>query len=52
MVMRNGAEVPMCVSWHAKGPCYENCDRKADHGRLSAAETEAFHTWCEAAYTL
>ena len=50
MVRRNNEEVATCVSWHAKGMCYENCDRKADHGRLTVAEAEAFHTWCAAAY--
>jgi hypothetical protein len=30
-VLRDGVECERCISYHAKGICYDNCDRKADH---------------------
>jgi hypothetical protein len=41
----------MCVSWHGKGQCFDNCGRVADHGPLTPEESSAFHTWYDRAYT-
>jgi hypothetical protein len=49
-VTRAGVAGPMCISWHAKGQCFENCPRVADHGVLSAPEKERFQAWCSLAY--
>jgi hypothetical protein len=50
MVVRSGAPEPLCISWHAKGSCFELCTRCATHNTLSALETTSFHTWCDVAY--
>jgi hypothetical protein len=50
MVVRNGVSGPLCISWHARGQCFENCTRNGDHGALNEGESMAFHTWCELAY--
>jgi hypothetical protein len=44
MVIRNGVSGPLCTSWHARGQCFENCTRSADHGVLNEGEATAFHT--------
>jgi hypothetical protein len=49
-VLRGGAMGAMCISWHGKGQCFDNCGRAADHGTLSADEAVAFHNWCDRAY--
>jgi hypothetical protein len=49
-VVRGGATTPLCISWHAKGSCFELCARRATHNVLSAAEATIFHTWCDLAY--
>jgi hypothetical protein len=49
-VMRNGVECERCISYHAKGTCYDNCDRKADHAVMPADETESFYGWCQRAF--
>jgi hypothetical protein len=50
MVVRNGVSGPLCISWHARGQCFENCTRNRDHGALNDSESTAFHTWCDLAY--
>jgi hypothetical protein len=50
MVIRNGVSGPLCISWHARGQCFENCTRNADHGVLTESKANAFNTWCELAY--
>jgi hypothetical protein len=50
MVTRNGVSGPLCISWQARGQCFENCTRSADHGALTEGEATAFNTWCELAY--
>jgi hypothetical protein len=50
MVVRNGVSGPLCISWHARGQCFENCTRNGDHGALNDSESTAFHTWCDLAY--
>jgi len=37
---------PMCLSYHIKGGCYNNCRRKANHEKaLSAAEKHKLSNW-------
>jgi hypothetical protein len=48
--MRNGVSECMCVSWHARCICFENCDRVADHLPTNTAESTEFHAWCAVAY--
>jgi hypothetical protein len=48
-VSRSGATGPVCVSWHAKGLCYDDCARASDHGVLNAEERLEFHAWCQIA---
>jgi hypothetical protein len=50
MVIQKGVSGPLYISWHARGQCFENCTRSADHGVLNEGEATAFHTWCELAY--
>ena len=35
------ASVPICLSYHLRGSCYENCQRAATHRALSATERRA-----------
>jgi hypothetical protein len=49
-VVRSGATGPVCVYWHAKGSCYDDCVRASDRGVLSAKEAVEFHAWCQVAY--
>jgi len=50
VMLRAGAQVPTCVSWHGKGTCYDNCRRSTDHIQHTNAEREQFFTWCQAAF--
>jgi hypothetical protein len=47
---RNGVAGLLCISYHAKGTCFENCRRSASRNPLSAPEAQACHTWCEVAF--
>jgi hypothetical protein len=49
-VSRSGAAGSVCVSWHAKGLCYDDCARSSDHGVLKAEETMELQVWCQIAY--
>jgi hypothetical protein len=49
-VVRIGATGPVCVSWHAKGLCYDDCAQSIDHGLLIAEEAMEFHACCQVAY--
>jgi hypothetical protein len=49
-LVRGGASVGMCVSYHAKYSCFEGCQRAASHSPLTAAEKAPFHEWCVLAY--
>lgn len=49
-VQRDGAECERCISYHAKGICYDNCDRKADHVAMPAEEADVFYAWCQRAF--
>jgi hypothetical protein len=42
-VMRNGASVPVCILWHARGQCFENCKILVDHGQLLTEEGAIDH---------
>jgi hypothetical protein len=48
-VNREGGTKLTCVSWHAKGMCFEDCDR--DHSMQTEAETKEFMGWCQLAFT-
>ena len=39
-----------CITYHAKGFYFDNCDRKHDHIQLGREETAKFHEWCVKAY--
>jgi hypothetical protein len=47
---RNGVAGLLCISYHAKGTCFENCRRSASHNPLSVPEAQAFHTWCDVVF--
>jgi hypothetical protein len=49
-VVRNGVTWQHCISWHARGQCFEFCQRAADHAPLEPAEAAAFHAWTDAAF--
>jgi hypothetical protein len=49
-VVRNGVTGQHSVSWHARGQCFEFCQRAADHVPLEPAEAAAFHAWTDAAF--
>jgi hypothetical protein len=48
--VRGGVTECACVSYHAKGICYDNCDRAIDHVPMSDAEATEFHDWCAIAF--
>ena len=37
----------MCIAWHCKGMCNNNCGRKVDHVAYTAAEYAPLVTWCQ-----
>jgi hypothetical protein len=37
-----GATTPMCLSYHLRGTCFDNCGRRDTHRPLTAAESTAF----------
>jgi hypothetical protein len=41
-----GVSVGVCVSYHAKGACFEGCLRAATRFPLTAEEKGPFHEWC------
>ena len=41
---------PMCLAWHTKGQCNNNCPRSSDHVAYSVAEYQPLVTWCTANY--
>jgi hypothetical protein len=49
-VSRNGVTIQHCVSWHARGQCFEFCERCADHIPMQSEEATAFHAWAALAY--
>ena len=50
MVTRGGLQMPTCLSWHVKGSCSDDCQRRADHGDNTNEEAEALHNWCVPAF--
>jgi hypothetical protein len=46
----NGVAGQQCVSWHARGQCFEFCQRAADYVPLDPAEAAAFHAWTDACF--
>jgi hypothetical protein len=49
-IVRDGASVGVCVSYHAKGVCFEGCLCAATHSPLAADEKGPFHEWCAIAF--
>ena len=49
-VSRNNRTMPTCLSWHVKGSCSEECNRKADHVQSTEEEAEALYQWCVPAF--
>jgi hypothetical protein len=49
-ITRGGTTVGVCVSYHAKGSCFEGCLRASNHCPLTAAEKTPFHEWCVLSY--
>jgi hypothetical protein len=47
-VMQNGTAKKVCISWYARGTCFDNCDR--DHTIMSADEGRGFIEWCQVGY--
>jgi hypothetical protein len=48
LVVHSGEPKLMCVYWHCKGVCFDDCDR--DHSTSSDSEAEEFIGWCQVAY--
>jgi len=44
-----GDKKERCLSWHIKGECYDDCERKADHVKLEGEEKKQLHQWCVSA---
>lgn len=49
-VQRNGKAIPMCASYHLRGTCWSNCQRKADHKSHSEEEDATRFEWCKHAF--
>jgi hypothetical protein len=47
---QDGLAGVLCISYHARGPCYGHCTRVATHTLLSAAEAPLFHALCDIAF--
>mmetsp|Transcript_3069 Transcript_3069/g.6900 ORF Transcript_3069/g.6900 Transcript_3069/m.6900 type:complete len:715 (+) Transcript_3069:2251-4395(+) len=41
---------PMCLGWHVKGMCNDNCPRAADHVVYNSIQYEPMDGWCGANY--
>lgn len=50
MVARGGSQVPPCLSWHLKGTCYTDCNRRSDHVPNTSEEKEKLWQWCQVAF--
>ena len=44
------ASVEMCLSYHVKGMCNENCGKAADHHPHTDAQSNLLLTWCNEHY--
>ena len=42
---------PRCISWHVKGSCFSNCNRRSDHIKLKEDDKEILYTWVKKAFT-
>jgi hypothetical protein len=49
-IVRDGVSLCLCVSYHAKGACFDGCLRAATHSPLTAEEKGPFHEWCAIAF--
>ena len=41
---------PLCLSWHLKGTCFDDCGRVLDHNILSDEEATELYGWCRVAF--
>ena len=46
----DGKDVPMYVSYHLQGTCFEGCNRKADHSPHSKDKDDALYARCKKAF--
>ena len=51
-IPKNDDGIEICLSYHEEGFCWENCKRKKDHKKHSAAEDERHHQWCQVVHGL
>lgn len=49
-VTRGGKDISMCASYHLRGSCFSNCNRRADHGSHKEEESAALYDWCKLAF--
>jgi hypothetical protein len=49
-IVRDGVSMGLCVSYQAKGACFDGCLRAATHPPLTAEEKGPFHEWCAIAF--
>jgi hypothetical protein len=49
---RDGAFLPVCLSWHLKGTCYSNCKRAGSHRVLSPDEKNGMIALVESQLTM
>jgi hypothetical protein len=47
-INRDGSTKLTCISWHAKGMCFDDYER--DHAVHTEAEATEFMTWCHVAF--
>lgn len=50
-VVRAGTTMAPCLSWHLKGTCYVDCNRRADHVANTEEEKEALWGWTQSAFS-
>jgi hypothetical protein len=49
-IVRDGVLMCVCVSYHAKGACFDGCIRAVTHSPFTAEERGPFHEWCAIAF--
>ena len=42
-----GRSVPVCLSYHLRGTCFENCQRASTHKKLPKADETAMQSFVE-----
>ena len=41
---------PMCLAWHTKGMCNNECPHVADHIKYDASQYKPLKSWCDENY--